>query len=131
MRRWARRSGVMLGLLALAVSLYLPIHLAGDVVHAAMHALAHARAAEAKLAGIASSVPAHHDHGGGTPHRHGDACPICVSVSAAALATLLPTPPPLAPPALAAAAMGALPPAALDRTNPRPPYAPRAPPVRS
>jgi DUF2946 family protein len=110
--------GAWLGVLAVALYAWLPVHFAADVVRAAMQA-----------GGDTESTPHRHSHhpGGDTEH-HGGTCPICASASAAPVAATppaaaaLPTPLALALPAAITAAHAPLPAASLT------PHAPRGPP---
>jgi len=133
MRSWGRRIGAALGIVAVAVSLYLPIHIAGDIVRAAMDAIAAAEAetlchAAPSVADAGTAGDPSERHPGGHHHHHDNTCPICGSVSTAAATTLLPTPAPLAAPKAQALPVliqhGALTRDGESRT----PYAPRAPP---
>jgi Protein of unknown function (DUF2946) len=134
MRSWGRRIGTTLGIIAVAVSLYLPIHIARDIVGAAMDAIAAAEAstfchsAPAIADAGSSGVTVPYRHNGGSHHHHDNTCPICGSVSTAAAAILLPTPVPLAEPKALALPVrferSVLARAAEIHT----PYAPRAPP---
>jgi len=132
MRLWGRGVATAFGLLAVALSLYLPIHIAGDIVAAAMDALAtdsasicHGATAVAD-AGNAEGGAHHH----GAPHHHHDnTCPICGSVSTAASATLLPTPVPLAAPESIGLALAVERATELNALSFHTPYAARAPPL--
>ena len=135
MRSWRRRIGTTLGIIAVAVSLYLPIHIARDIVGAAMDAIAAAQAstfchgapvvADADSSG--ATVPHRHD-GGGHHHHHDNTCPICGSVSTAAAAILLPTPVPLAEPKAQALPVRLESNVSARAAEVHTPYAPRAPP---
>lgn len=125
MRRWGMRLGVWLGVLAVAVTAFLPYHLSADIVHAVDHLLVAAAQHGDDDAGHSHDRDDHHHR----HHRH-DGCAICVSFSAAAATTTLPTQVDLAPPKTAAASE--IVPAATAgsaRAHLRTPYAPRAPPA--
>jgi hypothetical protein len=121
-RRLRRLSiGAWLGVLAVALYAWLPVHFAADVVRAAMQA--------ERAGGDTESAPHRRSHhpAGDTEH-HGGTCPICASASAAPVAATppaaaaLPTPLAVALPAAITEAHAPLPAASLT------PYAPRGPP---
>ena len=132
MRLWSRRIGTALGMLAVALSLYLPIHIASDIVEAAMDALAAAE--NATICHAATSLAdadvdgSAHSHHGGPHHHHDTTCPICGSVSTAAAATLLPTSASLAAPKSIAVSIPAEAAAQLHAVALHAPYSARAPP---
>ena len=131
MRSWGRRIGTALGIVAVAVSLYLPIHIAGDIVRAAMDAITAAESATlchapSSLADAGTAGNSSERHPGG--HHHDNTCPICGSVSTAAAATLLPTPAPLVEPEAQALPVHIQHVALARNGESRTPYAPRAPP---
>jgi len=123
--RWLRRNrvGVWLGVLAVAIYVWLPRHFAMDVVHAAVHAQGLDHTA-------AGSAPDHrHGH---DPADHGEhhACPICAAAAASAgpAAAMLPfIATPLAPRSAAAPA-SIIEASTVLRAAPLTPYAPRGPP---
>ena len=112
--------GAWLGVLAVALYAWLPVHFAADVV----------RAAQAELAGgdTESAPHRHSDHPTGDTEHHGGTCPICASASAAPVAATppaaaaLPTPLAVALPAAISGVQAPLPAPSLS------PHAPRGPP---
>ena len=123
MRRLRRlRIGVWLGVLAVALYAWLPIHFATDVVEAASQARA------VLAGGDTESTPPRHSHHPAGHHGHHSTCPICAAASAAPAPAMLPamaalpTPPAIIAPVGIADAHAAL------RAAPLTPYAPRGPP---
>lgn len=129
-RRWSMGFGAWLGILAIAVNALLPIHIVGDIIHAANHL--RMAALEAEAPGLASGpLHHHHDHPAGTDHRHhhDGACLICSGLTAAVAATTLPPPIVMAMPGALTLARPPVAAVAVAGAATHTPYAPRAPPA--
>ncbi len=129
-RRWSMGFGAGLGILAIAVNALLPIHIVGDIVHAANHLRMMALEAEAPALASATSRPSprpsrrHRYH-----HHHDGACLICSGLTAAVAATTLPPPIVMTAPSVLALARPTAAAVAVAGAATHTPYAPRAPPA--
>ena len=133
---WGRKFGAALGIIAVAASLYLPVHITRYVVAAAIDSLVGAAGATLCHAEIPGPD---RDGNAGTPNRrdpggaqhHDTACPLCATASAIAGGILPPAPAALRAPDSVAPAIPPDPAAPLRALALHTPYAARAPPPAS